>query len=152
MKQYEKLLAKKDRTIDNLAIFSFTDYLTGCYNMLALELWFRHYKASDLNFSLVFLDINSFKKINQNLGHQQANTVLRAFATLLKGNFAQDIVARFGGDEFVIITSPHALEARFNQFAETSFLSFAYGHVLVSQDADNLGYLISTAEKNMKKF
>jgi diguanylate cyclase (GGDEF)-like protein len=59
----------------------------------------RRYKRP---FSIVFLDCDNFKAINDRLGHHGGDSVLRLVAKLLKKECrSTDIVARLGGDEFV---------------------------------------------------
>ena len=54
--------------------------------------------------SLVMIDVDIFKKINDNFGHLGGNRFLRAIAKLIRDNIRQsDFAARYGGDEFVVI-------------------------------------------------
>lgn len=85
-----------------------TDGLTGLYNHRyfqeqmtnALE----HAKRYETEFSLIIIDIDYFKKFNDNFGHQCGDRVLRAVAQTLKRNVrATDIVCRYGGEEMSII-------------------------------------------------
>lgn len=85
-----------------------TDGLTGLYNhryfqeqmTSALE----HSKRYETEFSLIIIDIDYFKKFNDNFGHQCGDRVLRAVAQTLKKNVrATDIVCRYGGEEMSII-------------------------------------------------
>jgi len=84
------------------------DELTGISNrrgfmMLAeqnLRLSMRH----NISASLVFMDLNKFKLINDKHGHSEGDRVLTVFADLLRNTFRQsDLYARMGGDEFVIL-------------------------------------------------
>ncbi|MGD9160199.1 MAG: diguanylate cyclase [Desulfobacteraceae bacterium] len=85
-----------------------TDSLTGIYNrkglfdFLAKELpRAERYKKS---ISFVMTDMDDFKRINDSMGHQAGDYVLKEFALILKKSFRQpDIVSRFGGDEFSIL-------------------------------------------------
>lgn len=85
-----------------------TDGLTGLYNhryfqeqmTSALE----HSKRYETEFSLIIIDIDYFKKFNDNYGHQCGDRVLRVVAQTLKKNVrATDIVCRYGGEEMSII-------------------------------------------------
>jgi len=89
------------------------DEKTGLYNFREFrrrlrEEWAR---ASRYNtsLSLVFLDIDDFKKLNDTLGHPAGDRVLAEFATLVVGGArANDFAARYGGEEFSIIL-PHTV-------------------------------------------
>lgn len=88
-----------------------TDALTGVRNRRALDeclaglLALRH--RYNQPFAVVILDVDHFKKINDELGHLNGDHVLRAVATLLDQAVREtDTVARFGGEEFVIVL-PH---------------------------------------------
>lgn len=85
-----------------------TDPLTGVRNRRALDeclaslLALRH--RYNQPFTVVILDVDHFKKINDELGHLSGDHVLRAVATLLDQAVREtDTVARFGGEEFVVV-------------------------------------------------
>lgn len=85
------------------------DSLTGLKNraefMEFLNAAFLTYKKNmDDRFALFFLDLNKFKMINDTLGHDIGDELLKAFAVTLKESVrSEDIVSRLGGDEFTII-------------------------------------------------
>ncbi len=65
-------------------------------------------------FSLIMLDLDGFKAINDRYGHLAGDEMLREFSVELKGMFrATDLVARWGGDEFVAIAGVSLAEAEF---------------------------------------
>lgn len=84
------------------------DFLTKLYNKRALE-EFMNIKEAEFeryghNFTIVFLDLDHFKAINDTYGHDAGDAVLFAFAKILKNEArAVDIVGRFGGEEFIAI-------------------------------------------------
>lgn len=84
------------------------DALTGLLNrnamVEALEATLRQAAAANRPFALFFLDIDKFKHINDSRGHATGDEVLIEFARRLQETVrASDLVARFGGDEFVIL-------------------------------------------------
>lgn len=84
------------------------DSLTGCYSRgYALELLDRQLKLSHRSKSpllLAFLDIDGFKAINDNFGHDEGDKVLKETADLFKSTLREvDIICRTGGDEFLLI-------------------------------------------------
>jgi len=87
------------------------DEKTGLYNFREFrrrlrEEWARASRY-DTPLSVVFLDIDDFKKLNDTLGHPAGDRVLAEFATLVAGGArANDVAARYGGEEFSIIL-PH---------------------------------------------
>lgn len=59
----------------------------------------------------MFLDIDNFKNINDKLGHQKGDVVLKRIATILNENIRQtDLIARWGGEEFIIALIDSSLE------------------------------------------
>ncbi|MBP8640892.1 MAG: diguanylate cyclase [Oscillospiraceae bacterium] len=115
------LLNMKDDTI-------YTDYLTGLCNRKKIEEVLKeNIKKSSQNrtFSLIMLDIDKFKEINDKYGHEMGDNALRAAAQLLKKCMrTKDYVARYGGDEFCIllevydINSLEAAVKRINNYAD----------------------------------
>ena len=95
--------------VDQLSAQASTDALTGLLNRYGLAPLFRterlraerHGRA----LSLVLLDLDHFKRVNDESGHAAGDGVLRDLAALLvRSARAEDIVARWGGEEFVILT------------------------------------------------
>lgn len=84
-----------------------TDFLTGAVNRRKFdaELDKRVCNGNEIKFSGIMLDIDRFKLINDNYGHQAGDEALEAFSAIVIRNFRKtDIVARYGGDEFCILT------------------------------------------------
>lgn len=104
-----------------------TDPLTSLPNRLLfrtkLEEAIKTAAADKSRVAVLFVDLDFFKTFNDSLGHDAGDAVLRAAAARLKDAIRQDdLVARFGGDEFVILIS--RLEA---QYAEHVALTVAEG-------------------------
>jgi len=93
-------------------VLSVTDQLTGLYNIRYLNIELPRLVAfahrSHTQLSLMFLDLDNFKSVNDNHGHDAGNNVLQAFAGSLQKLIRtdMDMCFRFGGDEFVIVC-PH---------------------------------------------
>ncbi len=84
------------------------DFLTKIYNKRALDEFLKikeaEFERYEHNYSIVMLDIDHFKAVNDNFGHDAGDAVLRAFAKILKHEArATDIVGRFGGEEFMAL-------------------------------------------------
>ena len=110
------------------------DSLTGLYNRRHLENKFNELQAilSRNNFSMVFamIDLDHFKQLNDNYGHLVGDNCLEYIGQLMKSKFYRrsDIVARFGGEEFVIVAQHdknygvlHKLEELRQEIAAQSF-------------------------------
>lgn len=85
-----------------------TDELTGLHNRRAfheaLDRELRRSKRYQKPLSLIMLDIDGFKGINDTFGHQVGDDVLRSLAVHLQGAIREtDLLARYGGDEFAVI-------------------------------------------------
>lgn len=85
-----------------------TDHLTGLPNRYAFEqnlnTAIQQYSQSGQPFAIMFIDINDFKMINDRFGHDVGDQALIEFALRLRTHVRQhDLVARYAGDEFVVI-------------------------------------------------
>jgi diguanylate cyclase (GGDEF)-like protein len=81
-----------------------TDPLTGLLNRRTLENKVRSIQASGISYSVVMADLDRFKLVNDTHGHQAGDRALRSFATVMRTTLRpQDLIARWGGEEFVIV-------------------------------------------------
>ncbi|MFI8416348.1 sensor domain-containing diguanylate cyclase [Serratia sp. NPDC078593] len=89
---------------------STTDVLTGISNRRGFQI-LAQFSLNDCLYhqtsaSLVFIDLDKFKQINDNYGHSAGDRALATFSGLLKSVFSHvDAIARLGGDEFVVLTT-----------------------------------------------
>ncbi len=94
---------------DRTRSHALTDSLTGLYNVRHLTQYVEDHCTRETGdnpqpFALLCLDLDSFKPINDNFGHQKGDQVLRDLSALFKSAVREaDIVARYGGDEFLIV-------------------------------------------------
>jgi len=95
-------------------LYSF-DYLTGVYNRQAfystLEKEFARIERSSGYSSIVMVDLDFFKQVNDNYGHKAGDNVLTFFANYLKMNLRPyDSVGRYGGEEFLLCLPDSAVK------------------------------------------
>ncbi len=96
-------------TYDKLNLEANTDRHTGCYNKTyfngKLDLEVKKSKVTGTPLSLIVFDLDHFKKLNDNYGHDAGDFVLKDIAELIRKNGVRedDVFARYGGEEFVIL-------------------------------------------------
>lgn len=108
-------LARLRRERDRFRREARIDLLTGVLNLRGfgevMATTIRHLEAAEESFALVLLDLKAFGAINDSRGHLWGNHVLAAFASALRSRIHRDdIVGRFGGDEFMIMLRGVRLE------------------------------------------
>jgi diguanylate cyclase (GGDEF)-like protein len=149
---------------------SFHDPLTKLANRAYLDLYLKLVtstaKAREEIVVLAFLDLNGFKGINDIFGHAQGDMVLKSVAKSLLAHVREkDLVARYGGDEFVVLfVSPaahraqclarmrKALHAAFKQLAkefENIEIRAAVGISIYPSPATSITLLLRTADQAM---
>jgi diguanylate cyclase (GGDEF)-like protein len=94
-----------------------TDPLTGCHNRRFLgqvmDRELKRHSRFNLPLSLLFIDVDRFKAVNDSLGHDAGDRVLQYVARFLKRNIREaDYVFRWGGDEFLVLITCTGDEAR----------------------------------------
>jgi len=96
------------RAYGHMKVLSETDELTGVLNMRAFAAVaarvFHQAERYARPFSILMIDSDSLKTVNDNHGHETCNRLLRATVECIQGQLRQtDLVARYGGDEFVVL-------------------------------------------------
>ena len=152
----------------NIRDLSLRDELTGLYNRRGFYVLADHdlqlANGSGERFSVLFLDVDNLKQINDTLGHETGSELLQEFAIILGGTIrATDVVGRVGGDEFVIAGNAPAAEidlvikriedatARANARHDRTYLvSYSLGYATSEPDrAESLDDLLGRADKFM---
>jgi len=105
-------------TKKQLEILATTDQLTGLYNRRYFMDYFDIVQNDGV---IVLLDIDQFKKVNDQFGHPAGDTVLVELANCLKEHFPDGIICRLGGEEFVVLIEGETVKSihpRADQFRE----------------------------------
>ena len=154
---------------DELARAAAVDALTGMFNRRYLQTRLhaeleRSRRVGALP-ALMLIDIDLFKQINDSLGHQAGDTVLRKVAEIVRRSVrASDVATRYGGDEFCVLVVDNAVTApltaeRIRQRVESfRWDSLGLGQVLpvtvsvgvcVAQPGESADSLVSRADQNL---
>ncbi len=145
------------------------DMLTGLPNRNAfmehLELVMASAGADAARLALLFIDLDHFKRVNDSLGHLVGDTLLRSVASRITASLrATDVVARFGGDEFMVLLPNiaqqsdveevaqkllQAIEATINADGRPISITASIGVALFPNDGDSAEALIKHADTAM---
>ena len=137
---------------------SVTDALTGIRNRMALRKDYESYVGHEV--TVMMLDLNDFKQINDTRGHEEGDRILHETGRILADAFGEEHCYRYGGDEFLVIV-PDISESEFQQKLDTVMRSkpsvdgslradFSAGYVhAMLNDSDLLRSLIHTADEKM---
>jgi diguanylate cyclase (GGDEF)-like protein/PAS domain S-box-containing protein len=152
---------KKEKQ-DRILFLSFHDQLTGLYNRRFFEEELRRLDTPrNLPLTLTMLDINGLKLINDAFGHNAGDEVLRKVADAMRQECrADDIIARIGGDEFMILLPrtdskqaaaiAERLEAAISsQSVESVNLSVSYGYESKESEEQEMSAIFRQAEDHM---
>ncbi|ABO49318.1 diguanylate cyclase with PAS/PAC sensor [Desulforamulus reducens MI-1] len=87
-----------------LHYLSMHDHMTGLFNRAYFEQAIERYRNTKCSLAFIMVDINGLKLINDTMGHQVGDTLLKDTANLINSTVGKrGVVARFGGDEFAIL-------------------------------------------------
>ena len=152
---------ERQRQIEEL---SFHDYLTGLYNRRYMEDSIRRLDTNrNIPIAIMALDINGLKMANDTFGHEVGDQLIRAAAKVIKSACREeDIVARTGGDEFMVLLpqtkgkNVEAIKQRILAAAKTEYVqsigvSIAVGYSVKSDDSEDIYETQKKADKHMYK-
>ncbi len=147
------------REIEDL---SFKDHLTGLYNRRYLEdSLIRLDTKRRLPLTIMMLDINGLKEVNDNFGHQAGDDLIKAAAeTIVESCRVDDLVARVGGDEFMILLpntkseDAEKIKQRIISLAKEKYiysnqLSIAIGYCVKKNDSQDIRMIQKCADRKM---
>ena len=164
------------RAFDNALRYTATrdmlyiDELSGLFNYrylkIALEREIKRADRYSTHLSVIFLDLDNFKGVNDTYGHMVGSTLLRELGTLLKRSVRElDVVIRYGGDEYTIIlveTPPETAQKigeRIRSMIERNIflgregynikLTASIGYACYPEDTTNIQELLGMADKAM---
>ena len=138
--QFEKLLKSKEELALNqekLRDISIRDALSGVYNRRYMdEILDLLTRTPEQRFALLMIDIDHFKNVNDTCGHSTGDFVIQTVAGILKSATRKnDIVCRYGGDEFLVILIDCAYDDALSKATEVKRLVGAIGCACDDSDA-----------------
>lgn len=147
-----------EEKIKELEKLVYIDPLTEVYNRRYFDIRYReernrYNRYNNRPFSIVVIDIDNFKNINDRFGHAYGDKQLQLVASTFKSNLrSTDIICRYGGDEFVIImpeiTSSIACSV-IKGIKENLDISISIG--IAELDFSKADYALCKAKKNKNK-
>lgn len=119
--QLENSQEELKKNYEHIEEIAYHDTLTGLYNRMAFYKYAEEILSDSLsmkkNHGIIFIDLDGFKSINDTLGHDYGDLLLQAVSTkLLSFMEEKDILARNGGDEFVILKNDYGNTKKLEDF------------------------------------
>ncbi|MGY5487425.1 GGDEF domain-containing protein [Paenibacillus sp. ALE2] len=143
---------------------SITDGLTGLYNRKYFSGRLRRYMDQGIRVSVIFCDIDNFKKLNDTQGHARADEVLKQVAQIMEDELDEiGLTGRYGGEELVAMVVDRRAKVALvaerirERVAEESIVTISVGHSTVKKEinpdelvkqADQAMYISKTTGKN----
>lgn len=166
IKKLQETNEKLNNSIEEIRQMSITDFLTGLYNrrhfnsMIKNE--FNRAKRNKYDLTLVLIDVDNFKTINDSYGHPYGDNFLIEVAQSIKSALkrSNDTVFRLGGDEFAILMANVSLDDSlklcshiqntFKQNINNDNVGLSMGVISISSNnSSNVEHLISVADTNL---
>lgn len=163
---YNSNLQSMQNKISSLA---FTDPLTGLANRARCEQVMELLSQERSQYTIISLDLNKLKQVNDTLGHHEGDRLLSGFATILSDCFLDaNLVGRMGGDEFIVILTEeralnttrriHELYSMINDwnhkeqiFQYSASYGYAYSYEVPSGSAQEVYMLADSRMYEMKR-
>lgn len=155
-------VTKQIRLEKELEELSFTDKLTGLYNRNYMEVRSKNYvRKDDFPTSLIMIDCNYLKEVNDHLGHEYGDLLLQRIANSIQETISKESIAiRVGGDEFLILCPHHdhqqaeklieQLQESFHSKTDNILkLDAAFGYYTAMDDTLPFKEAFYIADKNM---
>ncbi len=170
--EYAAIALENAKNYEQVQKLTITDDLTGLYNSRhmhkLLQLEIERSRQEDSSFSLIFFDLDFFKRVNDAHGHLMGSRLLGEVGKLVAGCLSgEQCAARYGGDEFVIIL-PYSSKQEAVQFCTqlreklntTKFfaeeglhitLTASFGIATFPEDAETKDQMLHSADERMYK-
>jgi diguanylate cyclase (GGDEF)-like protein len=111
--ELQQALGLLEKARAELSVHASQDALTGLANRRSVDSHLEFRTHRETPFSVVYIDLNGFKKINDTYGHQAGDDLLKQVGERLRLAFRSiDIVGRWGGDEFVALVDPSIADSQ----------------------------------------
>jgi diguanylate cyclase (GGDEF)-like protein len=128
------------------------DFLTKLYNKRALDEFMGHKEADferhGRSYCIAMFDLDHFKQVNDTYGHDAGDMILRAFARILKDEGrTNDIVGRFGGEEFMVILGDTTLDGA-KKFANKVREHVEEAHFMYQEKRIKLSVSVGVAQRD----
>lgn len=167
-KRYDSFIKEQNEKIEDTLEKATKDPLTDLYNREFLseyaEKALKENRRKGESMALIFLDLDNFKSVNDNYGHEEGDQVLKNVANILKNSFRDhDLIIRYGGDEFIVLAQLNraeisdlnsvliSLKERVEENFKKYGISISYGTAINPLETDNLKDLIHLADQRMYK-
>jgi diguanylate cyclase (GGDEF)-like protein len=114
-----KAIIKREELLKEITHTAFNDSLTELPNKKDIEKNIQRALLEDKKFTILFIDLDKFKFINDSLGHRHGDYILKKVARRIKKNIREDdYLARYGGDEFLVILNDIESENEISEIAK----------------------------------
>ncbi len=162
--KYDDLLGEKEEELKKHFEKAIKDSLTGIYNRFyffeSIESKIPRYKRENKKLIVAFVDLDNFKQVNDTLGHDVGDEVLKDVVKIIKESIREyDMVARYGGDEFILYFDTENIEivekilkrivekidSKLNKYK----ISASYGLAVYPDDGESVEKLLKIADERM---
>lgn len=108
-----KTALERQRHVQDMKQAAYTDVLTGLRNRRSFTEDLRALTRQDHSYSVVMIDLDGMKTVNDTHGHAEGDLLLQTFSRqLIQGLYASDLAYRLGGDEFALVLKDPPADAR----------------------------------------
>ncbi len=101
-------ISNTQKTVSEMEQYTEIDYMTGCFVRSVATDTIKTYLEEKIAFSIIYIDLDGLKTVNDKYGHEEGDWYIKTVSDKIRSIFDGEVIARIGGDEFLVVSKNFA--------------------------------------------